>query len=344
MKIAKFFFTAAMLLLMSFTKQYAQNPIATLNHLNTLKTFSGRYALKDAQAAATDGDVITLSAGMFEAVGISKRITLRGAGNGIVTNGDTIMPPHTSVVGNFNIVADAVNDTILKIEGIRFSNQVTFAGVWSAEFLKCYFANVDYRTDLGLTEQHKFIHCFIDDYDGGNKTSLDAWECYFKDAYFNGDSSKYNLYNCVISLLSNRDPSFTLNKVSMNNCIIVNNSKGEASYMGSNSYAANCLWYGKTAQNGTNPFHVYGENVHGYNPYNNHIFPTDKKLFKNEELGILSDEGKKYLGSDKTELGIYGGSLPFNTTLSNPQIKKFEVAKKTTTDGKLEINIELSQD
>ena len=56
----------------------------------------------------------------------------------------------------------------------------------------------------------------------------------------------------------------------------------------------------------------------------------------------LTDEAKtKYLGTDGTEVGIYGGNLPFDPTPSNPQITKCNVASKSTADGKLSVDIEV---
>ena len=57
----------------------------------------------------------------------------------------------------------------------------------------------------------------------------------------------------------------------------------------------------------------------------------------------LTEEAKtKYLGTDGTEVGIYGGLLPYNSTPSYPQITKMNVANKTTADGKLSVEIEVS--
>lgn len=46
-------------------------------------------------------------------------------------------------------------------------------------------------------------------------------------------------------------------------------------------------------------------------------------------------------GTDGTEVGIYGGNLPYDPTPTNPQISKFNVAAKTTADGKLSVDIEV---
>lgn len=70
---------------------------------------------------------------------------------------------------------------------------------------------------------------------------------------------------------------------------------------------------------------------------------TGKKLnnFKNERLELTDEAKTKYLGTDGTEVGIYGGSLPFEARISNPQITKLNVASKSTADGKLSVDIEV---
>ena len=56
----------------------------------------------------------------------------------------------------------------------------------------------------------------------------------------------------------------------------------------------------------------------------------------------LTDEAKtKYLGDDGTEVGIHGGNLPFSPNPTNPRITKFNVASKSTADGKLSVDIEV---
>lgn len=70
---------------------------------------------------------------------------------------------------------------------------------------------------------------------------------------------------------------------------------------------------------------------------------SSEKLFEDNTFGKLTTAAKKYLGSDGTEVGIYGGNLPFDATPTNPQITKFNVASKTTADGKLSVDIEVKQ-
>ena len=56
----------------------------------------------------------------------------------------------------------------------------------------------------------------------------------------------------------------------------------------------------------------------------------------------LTDENRDVLkATDGGEIGIYGGTLPYSAIPTNPQITKFNVASKTTADGKLSVDIEV---
>lgn len=79
-----------MVMTMAATGLHAEDTFASfaaLEHDGNLTTFTGRYALINALDAADDGDVITLSSGVFDLFEyggydyqLAKSITLRGAG------------------------------------------------------------------------------------------------------------------------------------------------------------------------------------------------------------------------------------------------------------------------
>ena len=64
------------------TVGYAQNElaVATLQHGDDVSVFNGASALDNAHKASADGDVITLSAGVFNATPITKSVSIYGAG------------------------------------------------------------------------------------------------------------------------------------------------------------------------------------------------------------------------------------------------------------------------
>ena len=81
------------------------------------------------------------------------------------------------------------------------------------------------------------------------------------------------------------------------------------------------------------------------------ISPTDERVsFLNVDYSdsndyVLTDAVRALIkGTDGTEVGIHGGSLPYDPTPTNPQITKFNVASKSTADGKLSVDIEVNSD
>lgn len=62
---------------------FAQNTfVATLQHGDNVSNYYGMDALKNAYNASETGDIILLSAGVFNSVDIEKGITIRGVGLG----------------------------------------------------------------------------------------------------------------------------------------------------------------------------------------------------------------------------------------------------------------------
>ena len=49
----------------------------------------------------------------------------------------------------------------------------------------------------------------------------------------------------------------------------------------------------------------------------------------------------KILGTDGKQVGIYGGTFPFDPYVRHPYIRKCNVASKSTEDGKLSVDIEV---
>ena len=71
------------------------------------------------------------------------------------------------------------------------------------------------------------------------------------------------------------------------------------------------------------------------------ITSVDNLSSINATFELTETAAATYLGGDGTQVGIYGGTNPFNPAPSNPQVKKFTV--NSTTEGdqlKVKINVE----
>lgn len=325
---------------------YAQSAlVATLNHGEAVSVFYGANALAEAYDAATHGDVITLSSGTFNSVNLAKNITVRGAG--MDETG-----PCTRINGNFYLygVPDSVDATgHLTLEGVYHDGYLYYATsnkhtspVKNAHFVKCRLNKISY-------------------YYGGTDALQNA---VFLQCRIKGGLYLYNLENyahCINSVIydprvasSAKDTQFEFT-----NCLVIGNPgywdyslftncilKGSSnSYVPSSCMVSNSLGIGYS----NNSYNIF-QNLYPANKYGTiknsdiaTIFKTFTGTYTDTETFELTDEAKaQYLGTDGTEVGIYGGNLPFTTESSLPKIKKFNVASKPTEDGKLKVEIEVS--
>lgn len=324
-------FLLSLLVLVLFgTRVMAQSSLlATLNHEGTISTFYGATALQKAHAAAVNGDVITLSSGTFLSVDITKAVTLRGAG--MVLDAATQTEPTVLANGFKIIIADDVTER-LTIEGVYSNQMVNIVKLKNAMFLKnrmrdIYISGNGYGTDL------TFIHCRIAYRYSGNDNSNNS--ATFQNCIVSGlYGVNYIFHNSIIRGESNGGNISLCYNSEFKNCIIANGLSNGAP---TNSTFYNNLFIGAEANelasipNSTNVIVNRDDDK-----IKNLITYSDDNDYK------LTDEAKAIMkGTDGTEVGLYGGSLPYDPTPTNPQISKFNVAAKTTADGKLSVDIEV---
>lgn len=328
----KLYLLLTLLVAVVCTGKAQSTQVATLSHEGTITSYTSADALRNAYEAAVDGDVITLSSGSFTAIKFEKRITVRGAGMGVrVNDTDPYIEP-TLLVGNSEINADGDGNNNFKLEGILSENCVSLGGVIDAQFSKCKFKKLDYNTGKGGFTNVTFINCVF--YDGASicyNATMNFYGCYLKGVYFAGNSSHYNITNCILE----DEHGFLDNACVVKNSIYINSNDDYESCENKGN-AFNSIWLGKCHAYSLNPFYATLES------HNNTILPDGMKLFKEGTFYQLTDEAKQYVGDDGTEVGIYGGSLSFDPTPTNPQIVKFNVAPKTTADGRLSVDIEVN--
>lgn len=175
-------------------------------------------------------------------------------------------------------------------------------------------------------------------------------------------SGNASLYNCVVIPDLSQHRAYNSNYEFIN-CVVVGSF---ASSVVNNSIFYNCVLNGSTPLDATNVAHhcvgYYNGSEENANLFSNlsaamretnHSLTSAEAIFKtfpggsanvtDTETFELQDSIKtKYLGSDSTQVGIYGGPAPFSPYTEVPKIKKFHVANKSTMDGKLQVNIEVT--
>lgn len=319
------FLTLLSVVLFSLRVSAQSSLLATLNHEGTISTYYGASALQQAYNAATHGDVITLSSGSFLGTDIKKAITLRGAGMQV----DTVSHTEPTVITN-NFTID-ISDTLshrLTIEGIYSNQTIKVNTLKNAMFLKCRFYEFAYSSSSSSKMVDlNFIHCRIASYFRLANGSAAFTNCVINNIY-QSNSSPVSLTNCYTKASPNQSNS------EFKNCIIVYNS----SYGTSSSTYYNNLY-----------IHTSNYSLDSPNNTNVEIQNTDQRIqfligdYSDDKDYVLTDAVRALIkGTDGTEVGIHGGSLPYDPTPTNPQITKFNVAAKSTADGKLSVDIEVN--
>lgn len=342
----KFFVSLVMLLSVSAASVFAQSSlIATLSHDGEVTVFYGADALKEAYAKAAGGDVITLSSGSFEAINIEKAITLRGAGMAMDTV-NNIMP--TILNGDFTISeTDSIQN--LTLEGLYHNHTMKYSGtIESAQFIRCRFNTITSTSsklsncsflNCRISQEfyclgygNMFYNSIIEDISFSWLTNYGKW---------NGLLGSGSFYNCVINIDARNPEIMYAGSSSFENCILIYDATTRILAKGASAY--NCLVVGTTndifsdVPNNTNKVvSLYSDVFKTYGTMAS-IAENDDERFE------LTDAAKtKYLGLDGTQVGIYGGAIPYTTSVAIPKITKCNVAAKSTVDGMLSVDIEVS--
>lgn len=333
----KLFFSLVALMVAAVS--YAQNTlVATLSHGDDITMYYGTYALRDAHNAAVSGDVINLSGGAFQAVNITKGITLRGTGI------DVASPTYIS--GSFTINVSTNDANRLSMEGIRCTGYITMKGSFNSPyFVKSAFYSFSYDNSSTI-KNAMFADCRISNFYSlyGSSTVQ------FINSYVNGfcndnaTNTAASFINCVIQSISNGNYPGYIQNSQLLNCIIYQTCYSGSNYGGglsSTTIATKCVSIGYSNLFGAQAAST-GNRGFSYNEFSK-VFKSFTGSYSEAQQFELSDDAKtKYLGTDGTEVGMHGGVLPYDTTPSYPQITKMNVANKTTADGKLSVEIEVS--
>ena len=329
----------------------AQNQVATLQHNDTITgVFYGQNAFVSAHSAAVNGDIITLSSGTFAAPSeIVKAITIHGAGCGFdsITQ---IMP--TIISGDFSLRSGSSSTSF---EGISLIGNIAGVSANNIVFVKCTINKIlptsGYYTSFN-NYNWQFINCIIKDFVSYRSASGLSGTSYY---YFLGMSiinsvvrftsfnnlDAYNpttINNSIV--LFNNGQASNSNARAINNIVVYNSIITTVSgHTVSNCTFFNCisietgetsLFEGQTAQNVMT--------VDGYDD----VFETfDGTVTYDNIYQLKNDIATGFLGHDGTEVGIYGGVMPYKTRPNYMIMKNCTVAGRTNEDNKLSVEIEL---
>lgn len=330
--------------------------VATLNHGSSLTTYMGADALAQAYNAAVDGDVITLSPGVFVGVDMKKTITVRGAGfKPMASNGYV----STQITGTMGIEIPSDGTSIFQMEGIDFLHDLN---ICSDKLLTVILSKSKFRGSVyGHGINLKATHCVFNGlranssgiYNGSTiyrSTNLTCQNCVIATASCTGLSdnkvNKIQATNCVLKYYYPYDSHDGLPYSTLINCVVISQTNFSSQYPLAESCSAHsCIGissngYGAGLFNKiVDPTNVMVDGQ-GETAYAN-VFKTLKDVSTSSlyETFELTDVAKTtYLGEDGTQVGIYGGTAPFTLEPTNPQVTKF-VVSSTTEGGQLKVKI-----
>ena len=335
------------------TATYAQGSlVAVLGHEGNLTSYYGAEALVSALEDATNGDVITLSSGQFNAADITKAVTIRGAG---MEKDDEAAIYPTVLAGNFSIDIPKEVTQRLTMEGLYCDNTyiVTVKGTLkNATFMKCRFytftdGSVSNSSNNSPTMQNiSFVHCKI-----ARTLNIAQW--------LGQKGNSVSFVNCVVAK-ANIGRTTSGNSFEFTNCVVLDfdGTYNPNRLFSSCAIYRNCILATRTVYPLDGSNHVYrtvgvattnifsnlspATNSWYYASLLSDVFKTCNGTYTDTEDFELTDEAKAaYLGDDGSEVGIHGGSLPFSPNLTSPTMTKFVVAPKSTADGKLSVDIEV---
>ena len=195
----------------------AQNdvPIAVLQSGNNVKVFKGTGGLAAAHEAASDGDVITLSEGSFNACDITKSVAIYGAGfesNEITGTGITKIIGSSWCIGEDNGSLSNIHleGLYLELTNSTIDKRLVFRGasIDGARLVKLYLPRVA-TTCTSITNM-MFDQCVLTNGMQGGNNSWYASELFFSNCYctggfnyFQNTSSTIEFDHCIITNATN---------------------------------------------------------------------------------------------------------------------------------------------
>lgn len=322
------------LVLLGLNAAMAQSSlIATLSHEGNVSLFYGYNAFVDAMAAADHGDVITLSSGLFAQSHINKAVTIRGAAAYDDLEKGVLKTELNGTNNTYIDIPEETNGHTLNMEYI---------------YLNGTFCN---RSKLQSPKfQHMYVSTFNLCYSSGNYTTGTMSDAIFADFQGNITNTTYASFSIINSILTvdYRQASAQCNVF---NSIVLTPSTYTVNYMDyinfKNCIFANCKGSLKSTNTCDHCVAIVEEgnsdflaNIVGGT---NWTVNSSNEIFTGEAFYVLTPTAAQtYLGTDGTQVGVWGGPMPWQYTAENPTITKCQVAGRSTADGKLSVEIEVA--
>ena len=302
------------------------NRVVTCQHGSTIRAYYGADAFKSAVADAANGDIITLTAGEFNGCDVNKAVTIRGEGWK-----KTIIKS----VGSFNIPQGS--EYALYLEGINLDGSINnFNGNDGSEKVVISKCRIYRGNSLGF-----------------NKCTATIMQSILRASSYSLYAGEYATVTCLNSqLLDDLSTSYYASYGPernghwyISNCAIWGNVKGvHCSTIKNSTFRVACSLEEET---NTSSHCLVPEGSSGF--FNSYYVKPEADPWDENDLAwnnifgewweITNDNAKAtYLGTDGTQVGVYGGTYPWNTTPDLPTVKWLDVTE-SYKNGKLNVQI-----
>ena len=318
-------------LLLAVVYSTAQKSVA-LHSNGTTTIFDGDTSLTEAYDASITGDTLYVSGGHFTAPAtIDKGLVIIGAGYNLVSTAVT-QKTYILNTSNINLGANASN---LYLEGMEFA-----AGFGKGTSGPLNFSFIRCKINGGLN--------FTAAGGAGPPTNASIIQC---DIALNMNLSSLT-YSVISNCIIREQIASSVNNIIKNNILLVG--------VYPTAYCSLNTFYNNIFSANVNQTYVYGSGSNNDFQYN--IFawpdpslgttPIDLNNYKGIDVStvyvnasegdfhLLGDASTTYLGDDGTEVGIYGGLVPFKegAVPINPHISQKSIQTTTNSNGFLNIS------
>lgn len=307
-----------------------------------VQLFKGNTALVTAYTAAQSGDTLYLSGGTFfpPTAGFDKKLMIFGAGH---YADSALVTGKTFISGN---VIFSENADQSYIEGVEINGNITVTNnnsVNSFTIKRCrVIGNIIFDGDLSTPSTNLAL---IGNVLMGNVSIVNVTNAMISNNIFNagllntnGNQISNNVFLSNVDIFDYYVFSGNNNTFSNNICIYTYNN-GFAQSGSTGNFYYNNLFVAPSPTFGITP--TYIGNYTNVAQANIFVNQTGSTFNYSHDYHLKSPE--TYLGTDATQVGIYGGAFPYKegAVPLNPHIQIKNISPSTDVNGDLQIQIQV---
>ncbi len=319
---------------------FAQSYVA-LHSNGTVQHFNGTNALVNAYAASINGDTIYLPGGSFAPpANFDKGLTIYGAGH---YSDSTQATNKTFIASTVTLNANADN---FHMEGIEVLGDFIFTSNASVNQVTLKYCKINGHFQVlgNLTDPSNNIaligNVFVGDVVLSNASNVAIYNSILQSHLTNSVANLF--YNCIF-LFNGGSYDWVINGEMVNNnlynSVFYQSNWGIYSNITGNTYKYSLF---TTTTPNFGPGAVSENNTFGVPQGSIFVIQSGNAFDYTHNYHLQSPA--TYLGSDGSQLGLYGGNFPYKegAVPSNPHIRSKTISATTDASGNLNVNIKVA--